>query len=194
MIAAMSQEILKSPCSPSELKERIRAGDPRVVDDLFRCTNTSLERFLRARCGNRTDAEDALQETFVNAQRSLQGYRGDASPKNWLFRVAANACTRMRRGKKNARALHVDIDAVSLTDERTPNVDALIEMRMSSVVEALQALDEIDRAILLLKDGESLSSREIADALSLSESAVKSRLFRARRSVREAVGAAPEAS
>jgi len=182
------------PCSPAELKERIRVGDPRVVDDLFRCTNASLERFLRARCGNRADAEDALQNTFVNAQRSLKGYRGEASPQSWLFRVAANACTRMRRGKKNDARLHIDVDNAGLIEERTPNVEALVELRMASVVEALQALDEKDRAILLLKDGESLSSHEIADALSLSESAVKSRLFRARKRVREAVGALADVS
>jgi RNA polymerase sigma-70 factor (ECF subfamily) len=190
MMTTMTRDL--KPCSPDELKERIRTGDPRVVDDLFRCTNASLERFLRARCGNRADAEDALQDTFVSAQRSLSGFRGEASPQSWLFRVAANACTRMRRGKKNDRAMHVDVDNVALIEERTPNVEALVEMRMVSVVEALQALDETDRAILLLKDGESLTSHEIAEALSLSESAVKSRLFRARKSVREAVGALPD--
>ena len=162
------------------------AGDPAAIDELFRCTHEALTRYLRGRCGNAADADDALQNTFENATRFLDGYRGDATPRSWLFRVAANACTRMRRGKKNAPSLHVPIGNRAITDDRSPDPEARLTSRADVVLAAIAALDPVDRSVILLRDGQGLSARETAARLGLTEAAVKSRLFRARRVVREA--------
>lgn len=186
-------------CEQDTLRDRIVAGDAKALDDLFRCSREALTRYLAARCGNTADADDALQSTFESATRFLDGYRGDATPKGWLFRVAANACTRLRRGQKNNAALHVPLDERGVSDARGVLADALIDpgvdvearaaSRAGAVFDAIEALEAVDQSVILLRDGEGMSAKETADALGLSEAAVKSRLFRARRAVRLAAGA-----
>jgi RNA polymerase sigma factor (sigma-70 family) len=174
-------------CDDEGLKDRIAAGDPEALADLFRCTKDALARYLQGRCGNPTDADDALQSTFESATRFLDGYRGESTPRGWLFRVAANACTRMRRGKKNNRALHVDVAVHPLADDRVPDPEARVASRADQLLAAIEQLAPVDQAVLLLRDGEGLGAKETAAQLSLSEAAVKSRLFRARRAVRAAL-------
>ena len=173
-------------CDDDALKARVIAGDPAAIDELFRCTHQALTRYLRGRCGNAADADDALQNTFENATRFLDGYRGDATPRSWLFRVAANACTRMRRGKKNTASLHLPIGDRALIDERSPDPEARLTSRADVVLAAVAALEPVDRTVILLRDGQGLSAKETAAQLGLTEAAVKSRLFRARKVVREA--------
>jgi RNA polymerase sigma factor (sigma-70 family) len=179
----------KLACDDDALKARVIAGDPAAIDELFRCTHEALTRYLRGRCGNAADADDALQNTFENATRFLDGYRGDATPRSWLFRVAANACTRMRRGKKNTASIHVSVEDRALIDERSPDPEARLTSRADVVLAAVAALDPLDRTVILLRDGQGLSAKETASHLGLTEAAVKSRLFRARKVVREAADA-----
>lgn len=176
-------------CDDDSLKARITAGDSAALDELFRCSRAALTRYLTSRCGDATDAEDALQATFENAVRFLDGYRGDASPRGWLLRVAQNSCTRMRRGKKNNATLHVSLDDRPLEETRvkTPEEHALA--RADDIFAAIGALEPTDRAVLLLRDGDGKSADETAAQLGLSVAAVKARLFRARRAVRTAVRA-----
>ncbi len=180
----------KTACDDASMQQRIAAGDPAALDELFRCTKDALTRYLRSRCGNATDADDALQSTFENATRFLDGYRGDATPRGWLFRVAQNACTRMRRGLKNTASLHVPIEDRALIDERTADAEARIASRADVVLRAIEGLEPLDQRVILLRDGQGLSAKETAAQMGLSEGAVKSRLFRARKAVREAADAA----
>lgn len=175
-------------CTPEELRARAVAGDPGIVDTLFRCYQTPLSRFLLARCGHDADAEDALMEAFVAAQRGIGGYRGEASTISWLFRIAANACTRLRRGVKNDPSRKVPLDDMDALPAEQQDIEDLVAARTLPLKEALLALDEKDRAVLLLRDAEGLSAKEVAELLSLTEAAVKSRLFRARRAVQERLG------
>ena len=179
----------KAACDDDALKARVIAGDAAAIDELFRCTHQALTHYLRGRCGNIADADDALQSTFENATRFLDGYRGDATPRSWLFRVAANACTRMRRGKKNTASIHVPVEDRALIDERSPDPEARLTSRADVVLAAVAALDPVDRTVILLRDGQGLSAKETAAQLGLTESAVKSRLFRARKIVRDAADA-----
>lgn len=146
--------------------------------------------FLRNRCGNAGDADDALQDAFVAANRYLSGYRGETPLKNWLYRLASSACTRMRRGRKNDPKLHANYEDATppSIDKMGREVESMLEARLSPLQTALQALNEIDRAVLMLRDGEQMSAREVAAALSLTEAAVKSRLHRARKAVQQHLG------
>lgn len=172
-------------CSPSQLTQRARAGDPGLLDDLFACYRDDLLAFLRHRCGHGPDADDALQDAFLAAARHLEGFRGDAPVRSWLYRLASNACTRMRRGRKADPSLHVPFPDLASADQAA--VEAALEARLVPLRSALAGLSETDRAVLLLRDGQGMSAREAADALALSEKAVKSRLYRARKQVREAL-------
>lgn len=180
-----------SACDDAALQERVARGDPEAVAALFRCTRDALTRFLRSRCGNAADADDALQNTFESATRFLDGFRGDGTPRGWLFRVAAHSCSRLRRGKKNDPSLHLSLDAdpagvPELVDDRVPDPAARIASRADVVLAAIERLDPIDQRVILLRDGQGLSAKETASHLGLTDAAVKSRLFRARKAVRSA--------
>ena len=174
-------------CEPEELKRRAIGGDPVLIEDLIECFKRDLFKFLRRRCGNAIDAEDALQDTFTAAFRYLSTYRGESSIKNWLYRIASSACTKMRRGKKNSPQLHESIENLDLSrfEELSQEIDSYLEARLMPIREAIYQLSPLDRSVLLLRDGEGLSTSETAVQLGLSESAVKSRLHRARKKLRE---------
>jgi RNA polymerase sigma-70 factor, ECF subfamily len=176
-------------CKPEELRARAIKGDPELLADLFNCFRTDLLAFLRQRCGNVGDAADALQDAFVAATRYLSGYRGETPLKNWLYRLASTACAHMRRGRKNDPKLHSQYeDTVALAGEKSGNdLESMVEAKLTPIRGALAALSVTDRAVLLLRDGEQMSAREVAAALSLTEAAVKSRLHRARRAVQSSL-------
>jgi RNA polymerase sigma-70 factor (ECF subfamily) len=92
----------------------------------------------------------------------------------------------MRRGHKNTASLHVSIDDRPLIDESVPNPEERVTSKVDAVFGAIEKLDPVDRKVILLRDGEGLSAKETAAALDLTEAAVKSRLFRARKAVRAA--------
>lgn len=178
-------------CDGESLRQRAIEGDPALLGDIFLCFRDELLAFLRVRCGNRTDAEDATQDAFEAAARYLGSYRGEAGMRSWLYRLAASACTRMRRGQKNDPTLHRSIDEQDLDLPASAPDGAptqLLELQLQSLREALEGLRPRDRAVLLLRDGEGMTAKEVADALELTTPAVKSRLFRARRAVRSALG------
>jgi RNA polymerase sigma-70 factor (ECF subfamily) len=177
-------------CQPDLLRERAARGDPALLGDLFDCFRGDLMGFLRQRCGNPGDADDAMQDAFIAAARYLEGYRGETTLKNWLYRLASTACTRMRRGRKNDPKWNKPFDEIdsSPVAEMGRAVEAMLEARLMPLQSAMKTLAPVDRAVLMLRDGQELSTREVADELKLSEAAVKSRLHRARKAVREAIG------
>ena len=173
-------------CDSEELTRRAREGDPTLLSELFSCYRDDLVRYLGGRCGNATDAEDAAQDAFLNAAKAIEGFRGEAAIRTWLYRLAANACTRMRRAKRDDASIHVSMDDAPIT-QLQQNIDGVIEARLSPLQRALEGLSEKDRAVLLLRDGAGLRASEVATELDITPAAVKSRLHRARSAVRDIV-------
>jgi RNA polymerase sigma-70 factor (ECF subfamily) len=174
-------------CEADVLRRRALDGDPTLLADLFSCFRSDLMAFLRQRCSDQTDAEDAMQDAFESAARYMEGYRGEAALKNWLYRLASSACVRMRRGRKNAPNLHEPLEEERLrgAQDLGNQAERMLEARLSPLQDALEHLSSTDRAVLLLRDGEGLSTAEVARQTRLTEAAVKSRLHRARRAVRD---------
>lgn len=177
-------------CDPELLRERALNNDPHLVADIINCFRDDLERFLLHRCGHAGDADDAMQDAWESAIRYIDGYRGESSVKNWLYRLASSACVRMRRGQKNNTALHTSSSAEPKLTEAVMkleqhDVEAMLEARLMPIRTTLEELQSTDRNILLLRDGQGLSTAETAELLALSESAVKSRLHRSRQYVRQ---------
>lgn len=175
-------------CEPEVLRSRALAHDPALIPDLLACFRQELEAFLLRRCGNTGDAEDALQDAFESAIKYIDTYRGESSMRSWLYRLASSACTRMRRGRKNDPKLHQSIDVDARCTELTmmsEQVEAMLEARLMPLQEALLKLSNTDRNVLLMRDGQGLSTTETAEVLELTEPAVKARLHRARKQVRE---------
>lgn len=180
----------KQTCDPQELLKRAATGDDSLVQEMFTCFRGDLISFLKKRCGNSPDAEDALQDTFENAAKYLEGFRGETKVKNWLYRLASTACMRMRRGQKNNPQLHQTIDESkhSGLEEMGETVERMLDAKLLPLQQALEDLQTTDRAVLLLRDAEGLTAKETGVLLKLSPAGVKSRLHRARLAMKERLG------
>ena len=175
-------------CNDGDLTERARVGDLSVFQDMIRCYSERLLAFSRDRCGDDEDARDTVQDAFVAAYRYLPGFRGETTLKSWLFRLVASACMKRRRGMKHDRKRHSSIDADDAKQYAVEDPDPERQAAMTELVDvvstALSELSELDRAVLLMRDSEQMSATEVASALRLTVPAVKSRLHRARSTVR----------
>jgi len=142
--------------------------------------------------GEMQDAEDATQETFWRAHQALHKYDINRSFITWLLSIAAHHCIDRQRKR---RLPTFEIDAVPEIDVagQSPDPENVVsEMEEREYMQkALSGLSPQDRAVLILKYWYDLSEKEIADALSLTTSAVKSRLFRARKDIALAYTTAP---
>lgn len=183
------------------LVRAVQRGAPGAMDALVRSTYADVHRLCLRLLGDPADAADATQEVFVRVTRSVMGFRGEAAFGTWLHRVTVNVCaTALReRGDRRARgqvagwrafAVPADQDdggageSVAADDpaERVVELD-----EASRVARGVRELTEKDRAIVILRDIEGLSTREAAKILGISEGAAKVRLHRAHARLRQAI-------
>jgi RNA polymerase sigma-70 factor (ECF subfamily) len=171
-----------------------RAEFARMVDTY----STSIYRLGLRMLGNAQDAEDVLQNTFLNALTHLRSFEGRSSLATWLYRIAANEALMLIRKKKPEVNLDdTETDAVDgeLTPVRFADWSALPEEELLSgegkklLDETIEKLPEPLRIVFVLRDIEGLSIRETAEVLSLTETNVKTRLLRARLFSRERLSA-----
>lgn len=136
------------------------------------------------------DARDALQETFVAAYRNLKNFRGEAKVSSWLHRIAVNQCLTIKR---RARVRSEEfLDETESAEDRTFVAPANLSPartteqseRMALVRQAVLALPEDLRQVILMKEFEEMTFQEISDALQLPLSTVKSRLYTALKQLR----------
>jgi RNA polymerase sigma factor (sigma-70 family) len=158
----------------------VPAGDEQAFERLYRGYARNVYRYALAVLGQTADAEDVTQTTFLNAYRAyLQGERPRA-PERWLIAIAHNACRqRFRTAQHRPREVELD-ERLGVTDgdaHETPTAD---ELRR-----ALMEIPENQRAALVMREFEGRSCADVAATLSISESALETLLFRARRSLRE---------
>ena len=136
-------------------------------------------------CGDPDDAFDLSQEVFLKAWRGWEGFRGDSSVYTWLYRLAVNTCNDFLR-KKARRGDTLPLDDTPLPDARFEPALALERKELARALEeALKQLPPGHREILALRETAELSYREIAALLGIEEGTVKSRLARARLTLRE---------
>lgn len=165
-----------------------KAGDGDALGRLLK----RFESRVYATCWRITrkhdDALDMAQQTFINAIKHLEDYDGRAQFGTWIYRICTNACISHLRREKVRR--HEGPDSMAFTSSPEPLPDSSVE---EAEVNATlhQALDSIDpdlRALLVLRDGQGLDYADIAHVLGVPVGTVKSRLFRARAALRDAVG------
>lgn len=166
-----------------------------AFDRLYRDHVDRMYRFAQRLCGSPEDAKDLVQETFLSAYRSLKDFRGDSSVSTWLYTIAAHACQRMRRKRKGEPDFKLSLDALIPTSEgdmpiQVPGGGLSPEERLEhkqlrrSLLAAVHKLPKKYRMVLVLRDMEGLSAKEVGGVMGLTERAVKSRLHRARLFVR----------
>jgi len=136
--------------------------------------------FCRARLASREEAEDAVQQTFLNAHRSLRSGTVPRAEAAWMFAIAANVCRERHRAAWRRSRIEVVSDD-GLVGERAAPEHSHDEL--TGVADALAELTPNQRRAILMREWQGLSYREIATELSLSEGAVETLIFRARRSL-----------
>lgn len=137
--------------------------------------------------GNRTDAEDAMQESFVKAMKSLHRFRGESGLSTWLYRITTNTCRDMQRRKKWSLFSFQDPNThiVEPTDTRSPDRETAGSDFSTDLRRSLDHLTTKERQVFVLRQFQELSVRETADVLSIAEGSVKTLLFRAMQKLRE---------
>jgi len=176
----------------ARLITRCRAGDSESYAELVALHQDAIHNILYRLLGDQEDARDAAQETFLKAYRSLRRFRGESRFETWLYRIAINTALSVRRRKKSApRLVSFSSDPAGSFDPPSPTGEASERATMSEQTEMVQAglmrLDEEERQIIVLHDVNGYSYAEIADILGCASGTVKSRLHRARMSLRRAV-------
>jgi len=180
---------------PTEIAlEALKTGDRAEFARLVDAYSSSIYRLGLRMLGNAQDAEDVLQNTFLNALTHLSTFEGRSSLSTWLFRIAANEALMLIRKKKpeiNLEDALPDGDVEDLKPTQFVDWSALPEDQLLSgegkkiLDQAIQNLPESMRIVFLLRDMEGLSIKETADALNLTETNIKTRLLRARLFLRE---------
>ena len=167
--------------SDAELLARVAGGESQAFAGLVSRHERAIFRLASTWTGDRADAEDILQETFLAAFRHAGDFRGEGSARAWFLTIARHLA--MRRVHRQAQEPE-SCDSLEALGEQAgwgnplPLAERLAER--DAVAQALRALPPAEREILLLRDLEGLTGEEAAAELGLSLAAAKSRLHRAR--------------
>jgi RNA polymerase sigma-70 factor (ECF subfamily) len=173
-----------------QIVERAQAGEAEAFGEIVLRWERRIFALSYGILGREEDARDATQETFIAAFRNLAGFRGDAKVSSWLHRIAVNQCiTRQRRAKvRGETSLEAREEAggaqFAATSEARPDAQAEGRERNEAVRRAVNSLPPELRSVVVMKEFEDLTFQEIADALGVPLSTVKSRLYTALRQLR----------
>jgi RNA polymerase sigma-70 factor, ECF subfamily len=159
-----------------DLVSRALSGQLDAFEELVRRHRLATYRVALRMLGDESDAEDATQDAFVQAWRNLGGFRADAAFSTWMYRVVTNRCLNMLRARRRTEQLPDDREAPASRPDRI----AEARWQVEDLKLAILRLTPEQRAPLVLRELQGCSYEEIAEALDLSISAVKSRLHRAR--------------
>ena len=160
---------------------KARDGDPVAFTALVRLHDAQLRAYAYRILGERTAMDDALQNAYLNAFRAIGRFRGDASFKNWMYRIVHNACIDLIRRRRDEDVELFEAAAV-VTDPAGAGAARL------DIIAAFGRLTAEHRAVLALVDVEGLDYAAAADVLSVPIGTVRSRLNRARAAMREQLG------
>lgn len=193
-------ELMDSPSDNAALLSRIRADAPGAFEEFVGRFGGRIYAFGMKFCGEREDAKDVLQDTLIQAYRSLRDLDNPSAMTSWLYRVAANACLMKRRKGKFEPERELSLEdlmpkpgesvGTEIPDPTAmPHDDAVRAETAAAVRKAIGDLPPSYRIVLVMRDMEQLTTNEVAQALGLEVSAVKMRLHRARLMVRKSLEA-----
>jgi RNA polymerase sigma-70 factor, ECF subfamily len=176
------------------LVKACQRGEPDALDALIRATYADVYALCRRMLADPDEASDATQEVFMRVMRSVLGFRGESAFGTWLHRVTVNVCLTSLRRRSRARATGMvaggtpfalpgeEPGLASVSDN--PEDRAVTADLVARSEAALGALPEDARAVVVLRDLEGLSTREVAELLGVTETVVKVRLHRAHARLR----------
>ncbi|MFZ5821122.1 MAG: RNA polymerase sigma factor [Chloroflexota bacterium] len=178
--------------------QALQAGDRAEFARLVDLYSTQIYRLALKMLGDSQDAEDVLQTTFLKALQSIGSFEGRSSLSTWLYRIAVNEALMLLRRHKPTVPVAMDYESdedefehpAQLTDWCClPEGELLSAESKQRLDLAVRRLPEKLRVVFLLRDVEGLSIKETGEALGLTETAVKTRLLRARLNLREQLSA-----
>jgi RNA polymerase sigma-70 factor, ECF subfamily len=180
----------------SELLQSATEGDASAFETLIRRHDRFLYRVARSVLLDDYEAEDVVQETFIKAFKHLGDFRGEARLSTWLTRIALNEAFARKRRRRNTvqlEALQLRTNAQiepspMIAPAQDPELTAAQKQIRKLLERAIDRLPENLRTVFVMRDVEELSTAEAATLLGLGEPTVKTRLHRARRMLREALG------
>jgi RNA polymerase sigma-70 factor (ECF subfamily) len=179
------------------LARLVAAGDRSAFEHLMRLYNRRLYRLARATLRDDAEAEDALQDAYLAAFRTIAQFRGEATLSTWLSRLVLNECfSRQRRGARRdniapmiSTSVIADFERDTMDADQSSSPDqAFMRTELRALLERkLDALPEAFRVVFVLRCVEELSVEETAQCLGIPEATVRSRHFRARSMLRESL-------
>jgi RNA polymerase sigma-70 factor (ECF subfamily) len=188
----------EAPLSDQELAARVAGGDHRAFELLMRRFNRPLFRTARSIVKDDTEAEDVLQDAYLQAYRAMGSFRHEATLSTWLTRIVINEA--IGRTRKTARRADI-IELVPVEDEQDIAMEepmetttteqpeqAMMRAQARQLLEKrIDALPDAFRTVFVLRALEEMSVEETAAALNIPEATVRTRFFRARAMLREAL-------
>ncbi|MFD0903306.1 RNA polymerase sigma factor [Actinomadura sediminis] len=160
-----------------DLVAAAQRGDAESLSALVSGSHPHVQRFARTLCPSPQDAEDAAQEALIVLYRKIGTLRASAALASWMFRIVRHEC--VRRVRRAAQGREVPDGLAASAEE-----EALRRLDAERVAAAIGALPADQRRVLIMRDVQGRSGRAVANALGLSVPAMKSRLHRARATVR----------
>ncbi len=197
----MPTETLTAPDATSAdaaLVDLIAGGDHAAFAALMRRHNGKLFRIARATLGDDAEAEDALQDAYLDAYRHMHEFRGGAALGTWLTRIVINrALMRLRSRRRRSMVVPIDRRGAAPADSEVAEMadtkgesppDAALRAEVRRLLE--RRIDELPvayRTVFVMREVEDMTVQETADALSIPAATVRTRLFRARALLRDAI-------
>jgi RNA polymerase sigma-70 factor, ECF subfamily len=168
--------------SPSEdadekaLRERCGSGDVSAFEELYRTHGARMKSLAANLLGSRSDAEDAVQETFLKIYRGASSFRGAAKLSTWTYRILVNTCLDQRRRK--GRAPNLTQAEEPDAELRAPAADHPLRMDLEA---SLASLEQKHRTVFLLFEVEGFTHREVGEILGVPEGKSRTLLFESKR-------------
>lgn len=176
-----------------ELVRIAQAGDTRAFDELVDRYRDKVYRLCFKILRHEDDAAEALQDAFLSAFRGIKNFKVESTFSTWLYRIATNASLMKYRKRRDnvvsleqSQSQNEDAETLQVADWSTQPVEDVLNAETREVMEeGISRLPEDLRTVFVLRDVEEMSNAEVAEILELSVAAVKSRLHRARLTLRD---------
>jgi RNA polymerase sigma-70 factor, ECF subfamily len=196
-VSAEVKVALSKDLADGELARRVAAGDELAFEVLMRKYNRMLYRVARAVLRDDAEAEDALQLAYLHAYQAIGTYRGESRLSTWLTRIVVNeSLMRLRKRSRESMVIPLDSTAGGSDMAMIENIQSSAELPEAAAMRGetrllierhIDALPEAFRTVFVLRALEELSVEETAASLDIPEATVRTRFFRARGQLREAL-------
>jgi RNA polymerase sigma factor (sigma-70 family) len=175
----------------AELVDSAKRGDVASIATLVATSHPHVQRFAHTLCSTPEDAEEAAQEALIVLFRRIGTLRATAAFSSWMFRIVRAEC--IRRSRASFLVLRSGQESIPQTADDDVENDVLCRLEAGRIAEAIAQLPADQRAVLIMRDVQDIPGQAVASSLGLSKAAMKSRLHRARQSVREFLDESPSA-